>query len=64
MHLALLIALMLKLFSVANQVTASGNLKNTGTAGNVELQLLKDATTTSGIDLNSGGARWYSAKGW
>ena len=42
---------------VANQVTASGNLKNTGTAGNVELQLLKDATTTSGIDLNSGVAQ-------
>ncbi|CNH27869.1 fimbrial protein [Yersinia pekkanenii] len=39
---------------VGNQVSASGNLKNTGTAANVELQLLKDATTTTGIDLNSG----------
>ncbi|CNF32235.1 type 1 fimbrial protein [Yersinia mollaretii] len=44
----------IKTVFVGNQVSASGNLKNTGTAANVELQLLKDATTTTGIDLNSG----------
>lgn len=44
----------IKTVFVGNQVTTSGNLKNTGTAANVELQLLKDTTTTTGIDLNSG----------
>ncbi|AJJ11475.1 putative fimbrial protein [Yersinia rohdei] len=43
----------IKTVFVANQVTTSGNLGNTGTATNVELQLLKDATTTTGINLNS-----------
>ncbi|ATM97683.1 putative fimbrial protein [Yersinia frederiksenii] len=44
----------IKTVFLGNQVSASGNLKNTGTASNVELQLLKDTTTTAGIDLNSG----------
>ncbi|CNJ90275.1 fimbrial protein [Yersinia aldovae] len=44
----------IKTVFVGSQVTTSGNLKNTGTATNVELQLLKDATTIAGIDLNSG----------
>ncbi|MBS0057246.1 fimbrial protein [Yersinia sp. Marseille-Q3913] len=44
----------IKTVFVGNQVSASGNLINSGTAENVELQLLKDATTTTGIDLNSG----------
>ncbi|WP_174848103.1 fimbrial protein [Yersinia artesiana] len=47
----------IKTVFVGNQVTTAGNLKNTGTAANVELQLLKDATTTTGIDLNSGVAQ-------
>ncbi|MDN0108645.1 fimbrial protein [Yersinia rochesterensis] len=42
---------------VGNQVTTNGNLQNTGTASNVELQLLKDAVTTTGINLNSGVAQ-------
>ena len=44
----------IKTVFIGNQVSATGNLKNSGTATNVELQLLKDATTTTGIDLNSG----------
>lgn len=44
----------IKTVFVGNQVSSTGNLINTGTATNVELQLLKDATTTTGIDLNSG----------
>ncbi|WP_016587745.1 fimbrial protein, partial [Yersinia pestis] len=44
----------IKTVFIGSLVTATGNLQNTGTAGNVELQLLKDATTTTGIDLNSG----------
>ncbi|AHK19396.1 fimbrial protein [Yersinia similis] len=44
----------IKTIFIGSLVTATGNLQNTGTAGNVELQLLKDATTTTGIDLNSG----------
>ncbi|CNE45377.1 fimbrial protein [Yersinia nurmii] len=47
----------IKTVFVGSQVTTAGNLKNTGTATNVELQLLKDSTTTTGIDLNSGVAQ-------
>lgn len=44
----------IKTVFIGNQVTTAGNLKNGGTAKNVELQLLKDAVTTTGINLNSG----------
>lgn len=44
-------ALDIKTVFVANNMTALGNLANTGTAQNVELQLLTDATGTTVIDL-------------
>lgn len=37
---------------VGNQVTSNGNLGNTGTAGNVEVQILD--TTSKAIDLTNG----------
>lgn len=43
----------IKTVFVGSQVTAAGNLQNTGTAENVELQLLQNETTTTGINLNS-----------
>lgn len=46
-------ALDIKTLFIGTNVTAGGNLGNAGTATNVELQLLTDATGSSVIDLNS-----------
>jgi major type 1 subunit fimbrin (pilin) len=51
----------LKTVFVGNQVTAAGNLGNTGTATNVALQLLDPATPASPFDLASAGG--YAATG-
>lgn len=46
-------ALDIKTVFVANNMTERGNLANTGTAQNVELQLMTDSTGTTAIDLRS-----------
>ena len=43
----------IKTVFVGNNVTNSGNLGNTGGAGNVELQILKSTQDTAGINLTS-----------
>lgn len=43
----------IKTVFIGNNVSTAGNLKNTGTAGNVELQLLKSMSDTTGINLNT-----------
>lgn len=47
-------ALDIKTVFVANNMTERGNLANTGTAQNVELQLLTDSAGTTPIDLRTG----------
>lgn len=44
-------ALDIKTVFVANNMTERGNLENTGTAQNVELQLMTDSAGTTAIDL-------------
>lgn len=44
-------ALDIKTLFVANNMTSLGNLANTGTAQNVELQLMSDSAGTQAIDL-------------
>ncbi len=44
-------ALDVKTVFIANNMTERGNLANTGTAQNVELQLMTDSTGTTAIDL-------------
>ena len=51
----------IKTVFVGNQVTAAGNLGNTGTATNVALQLLDPATPT--VPFNLGNAGGYAASG-
>ena len=51
----------IKTVFVGNQVTAAGNLGNTGTATNVALQLFDPATPAASFDLAS--VNGYSAKG-
>ncbi|EHM45158.1 fimbrial protein [Yokenella regensburgei] len=46
-------ALDIKTIFVANNMTALGNLANTGTATDVELQLMTDGTGTTPIDLRN-----------
>ena len=46
-------ALDVKTLFVGNNVSATGNLQNTGSATNVELQLLTDATGTTPVDLRT-----------
>lgn len=46
-------ALDIKTVFIGNNVSATGNLENTGTATNVELQLLTDATAATPIDLRN-----------
>lgn len=46
-------ALDIKTVFIGNNVSATGNLENTGTATNVELQLLTDAGGATPIDLRS-----------
>lgn len=46
-------ALDIKTVFIANNMTERGNLANTGTAQNVELQLLTDSAGTTPIDLRS-----------
>lgn len=45
--------LKIKTLFIGTNVTSSGNLENSGTAANVELQLMTDATGTSAIDLSN-----------
>lgn len=45
--------LQIKTLFIGTNVTSSGNLENSGTATNVELQLMTDATGTSPIDLSN-----------
>lgn len=49
-------ALDIKTVFVAYNMTERGNLANTGTAQNVELQLMTDSAGTTPIDLRSAGA--------